>query len=648
MKLTRSHFLVAGIGLVFAGSLLGVYWHTNPSHAMQRAAEKPLPRPIDFDAIGKNRLSGNESKRQPDELARWADALDLAGMAGMLDATNSIADKLWRKEVRSALLASWARRDLPGVMDWFGRRNSADALHEQARDELAGSMAANDPHGHLSWMEQALPDSVGQEICGAFFRAWAVRDPAGAAAGLQQLGPHAGAMSGDLIGQVASVWAGQNVDGALSWAQSLPDNGARSLAMAQICSRWVTIDPRAAATYAAQTANAPMIQVVAGHWAEAAPISAASWAQSLPEGDARSSALATVASVWASTDPAAAAAYAAGVEPDDAQARAVLAVVTAWSDSSPAEAAQWVAAFPESGLRGQAMAQVVIAWAGQDSSAATRWIQTLPPGDSRDAAVGAFSGVVAQSNPSSAFNWASTISRPGSAQPAIGEYRADLAGPGPGCRTTTDCGIQPSSANQDAVDISRQSLIAFQMMFDQSSISTLASESHDSTPLYRDPAQPIDARVADLLSRMTIQEKADQICQSVIQDFNPNNIQTTGNQKVKPTYGSYICAVNVPTRNWVQKVAMEESRLGIPAVFGADVIHGCFLTFPIPLAQACSWDPGLVRRACGFAASEARRAGVDWVFAPMIDVTFDPRWGRIAKGYGESPCTRPRFSPLRR
>ncbi len=157
------------------------------------------------------------------------------------------------------------------------------------------------------------------------------------------------------------------------------------------------------------------------------------------------------------------------------------------------------------------------------------------------------------------------------------------------------------------------------------------------TPLYKDPAHPIAARVNDLLCRMTLQEKADQICQSVLNDFNPNNQQKEGDQKIQATYGSYIYFYDLGIRNEIQRRALEESRLGIPTVFGSDVIHGCFLTFPIPLAQACAWDAELVRRGCAFAAAEARRAGVDWVFSPMIDVTFDPRWGRIAEGYGESP-----------
>lgn len=84
---------------------------------------------------------------------------------------------------------------------------------------------------------------------------------------------------------------------------------------------------------------------------------------------------------------------------------------------------------------------------------------------------------------------------------------------------------------------------------------------------------------------------------------------------------------------------MEESRLGIPMIFGYDVIHGFRTIYPISLAQACSWNPTLVSQACAIAAQEARMSGVDWTFSPMIDVSRDGRWGRVAEGYGEDPYT---------
>ncbi|HAS41092.1 MAG TPA: glycosyl hydrolase, partial [Microscillaceae bacterium] len=87
----------------------------------------------------------------------------------------------------------------------------------------------------------------------------------------------------------------------------------------------------------------------------------------------------------------------------------------------------------------------------------------------------------------------------------------------------------------------------------------------------------------------------------------------------------------------LQKIAMEESRLKIPLVFGADVIHGFRTVLPIPLAEAASWDMKMVERSSQIAATEATAAGINFNFAPMVDITRDPRWGRIAEGAGEDP-----------
>ena len=82
---------------------------------------------------------------------------------------------------------------------------------------------------------------------------------------------------------------------------------------------------------------------------------------------------------------------------------------------------------------------------------------------------------------------------------------------------------------------------------------------------------------------------------------------------------------------------IEDSRLGIPMIFGYDVIHGFRTIFPIPLAQAASWNPAKVEESCAVAARECNASGVDWTFSPMVDVARDGRWGRISEGYGEDP-----------
>jgi len=101
--------------------------------------------------------------------------------------------------------------------------------------------------------------------------------------------------------------------------------------------------------------------------------------------------------------------------------------------------------------------------------------------------------------------------------------------------------------------------------------------------------------------------------------------------------GSLLFVTDPAIINRFQKVAVENSRLKIPLLFGFDVIHGFHTIFPVPLAMASSWDPALVEQAQSVAASEARAVGIRWTFAPMLDIARDPRWGRIVEGAGEDP-----------
>lgn len=157
-------------------------------------------------------------------------------------------------------------------------------------------------------------------------------------------------------------------------------------------------------------------------------------------------------------------------------------------------------------------------------------------------------------------------------------------------------------------------------------------------PDYRRAELPVTQRVDDLLARMTLEEKIDQLHQGAVGDANPHNLAAR-RDSFRPTYGSYVLngAPDLTLRNELQRQAVSETRLGIPAIFGADVIHGYRTIFPIPLAQACAWNPGLVGRACRAAAEEAAAHGVDWTFAPMVDHCVDPRWGRVCETFGESP-----------
>jgi len=146
-----------------------------------------------------------------------------------------------------------------------------------------------------------------------------------------------------------------------------------------------------------------------------------------------------------------------------------------------------------------------------------------------------------------------------------------------------------------------------------------------------DPSQPIDRRVEDLLARMTLEEKVGQMCQY-------SGITMEYERMIREgRIGSLLNVFGADETNRIQRIAVEESRLGIPLIFGLDVLHGYKTIFPIPLGLASTWDPDIVRRAASIAAAEAAADGVHWTFAPMVDIARDPRWGRIAEGAGEDP-----------
>lgn len=148
-------------------------------------------------------------------------------------------------------------------------------------------------------------------------------------------------------------------------------------------------------------------------------------------------------------------------------------------------------------------------------------------------------------------------------------------------------------------------------------------------------------RAIDSLVRiMTIEEKLGQLNQ-VGPRWEEKKQWPDGSYQVdlvrKGKIGSFLYLIGADATRRIQRIAVEESRLKIPLLFGLDVIHGYKTTFPIPLALACSWNPDLVEQTARVAAIEATAAGIHWTFAPMVDIARDPRWGRIAEGAGEDP-----------
>lgn len=162
------------------------------------------------------------------------------------------------------------------------------------------------------------------------------------------------------------------------------------------------------------------------------------------------------------------------------------------------------------------------------------------------------------------------------------------------------------------------------------------------TPPYKNKQLPVEKRVADLLSRMTVEEKAGQLNQLNGGAFTGPAANDPG-QKAKMDMvrkgqvGSMLNVTGVAETRTIQELAVKESRLGIPVIFAFDVIHGYKTIFPIPIADACAWDPALSEKAAAIAAKEASAEGLHWTFAPMVDVSRDPRWGRVMEGAGEDP-----------
>lgn len=160
-----------------------------------------------------------------------------------------------------------------------------------------------------------------------------------------------------------------------------------------------------------------------------------------------------------------------------------------------------------------------------------------------------------------------------------------------------------------------------------------------SFPQDRSSDTDINRRVDSLLHLMTLEEKCGQLNQ-IPSPLKPHENDMDDDNKDlfrRGLVGSVLNVVGVSSVRAIQGFAVEESRLHIPIIIGVDVIHGARTVFPVPLAQASSWDPDLVEEESRVAAREASAEGIHWTFAPMVDIARDPRWGRIVEGSGEDP-----------
>ncbi|MBP9211900.1 MAG: glycosyl hydrolase, partial [Bacteroidetes bacterium] len=152
--------------------------------------------------------------------------------------------------------------------------------------------------------------------------------------------------------------------------------------------------------------------------------------------------------------------------------------------------------------------------------------------------------------------------------------------------------------------------------------------------------QATESRIDSIIRMMTLEEKLGQLNQigGTWYDTKTERLNEEQTAMLKAgQIGSFLGITGAAETGRIQRMVMKESRMKIPVLFGADIIHGYSTITPIPLAEASSWNPALVERSARMAAMEGSAVGIHWTYAPMVDIARDPRWGRIAEGSGEDP-----------
>ena len=151
--------------------------------------------------------------------------------------------------------------------------------------------------------------------------------------------------------------------------------------------------------------------------------------------------------------------------------------------------------------------------------------------------------------------------------------------------------------------------------------------------------QKMDSFITALMAKMTVDEKIGQLNLPSSGDITTGQASSSDiSKKIKAgQVGGLFNIKGVDKIKAVQQIAVENSRLKIPLLFGMDVIHGYHTVFPIPLGISATWDMDAIKKSARIAATEASASGINWTFSPMVDISRDPRWGRISEGSGEDP-----------
>jgi beta-glucosidase len=156
-------------------------------------------------------------------------------------------------------------------------------------------------------------------------------------------------------------------------------------------------------------------------------------------------------------------------------------------------------------------------------------------------------------------------------------------------------------------------------------------------PLAAPNEEQVRSRADALIAAMSSEEKAGQMADYFYFAQSPAGMHEIDQRLERGQVGALLFVTDPAQTNRLQRVAVEKSPLKIPLLFGYDVIHGLKTIFPVPIGLAASWDPTLVEHVQAVAATEARAVGIDWTFAPNVDIARDPRWGRMVEGAGEDP-----------
>ncbi len=148
-----------------------------------------------------------------------------------------------------------------------------------------------------------------------------------------------------------------------------------------------------------------------------------------------------------------------------------------------------------------------------------------------------------------------------------------------------------------------------------------------------------DQFISEIMSQMTLEEKLGQLNFPTSNDFVTGSAQSTdvGKKIESSLVGGLFNIKGVDKIKEMQRIAIEKSRLGIPLLFGMDIIHGYETVFPIPLALSATFDINAIEKSARISAQEGTADGIQWTFSPMVDISRDPRWGRIAESAGEDP-----------